>query len=167
MKQFSILKKFVYFSMFIWSLEHTTNVLCDLSADRNIPTLLAPLDLKINMSPRNIEYVLDLMHSYDSIIDAVAEQLKKDAECGETKGVDDDTESEEKPSEDSKFGVLGGIVNESECSKSYIMKRSMRANKKSDNIYQDKKPSQPSDNTPKKKKGLFATILSKIFGKRS
>ncbi|CAD2090608.1 fam-b protein [Plasmodium vinckei lentum] len=165
MKQFSILKKLIYFSIFICSLEHTTNVLCDSSAEKNGPTLLAPLDFKISRFPSNIDYIVDLMHSCDSIIEAATKSLKPDEDCGETTGTDDDTISNEDSDEYNPFGILGGIYDEKEISKSNVMKKSIRRIKKSDNKYQDKKASQkPSGNTPPKKTNIFGAILSKIFG---
>ncbi|CAD2103341.1 fam-b protein [Plasmodium vinckei petteri] len=165
MKQFNILKKLIYFSIFIGSLEHTTNVLCDSIADRNEPTLLAPLDLKISKFPSNIDYIADLMHSCDSIIEAAAKSLNPEEDCGETTGTDDDTKSNEDSDEYSPFGILGGIYDDKEISKSDITKKSIRRIKKSDNKYQDKKASQkPSSNTPPKKTNIFGAILSKIFG---
>ncbi|VEV56181.1 fam-b protein [Plasmodium vinckei vinckei] len=145
MKQFTILKKLIYFSIFICSLGHTTNVLCDVSADKNGPTLLAPLDLKFSKFSSNNDYILDLMYSYDSLIEAVAKSLQPDEDCGETSASDDDTKSNEDLDEDNQFGILGGIYDEEEISKINTMKRSIRT-KKSDNIYQDKKASKkPSE----------------------
>ncbi|CAD2090630.1 fam-b protein [Plasmodium vinckei brucechwatti] len=165
MKQFNILKKLIYFSIFIGSLEHTTNVLCDSIADNNGPTLLAPLDLKISIFPNNIDYIIDLMYSCDSIIEAASKSLNPVEDCGETQGSDDDTKSNEDSDEYSPFGILGGIYDDKEISKSDNMKKSMRRIKKSDNKYQDKKASQkPSRNTPPKKTNIFGAILSKIFG---
>ncbi|ETB60011.1 hypothetical protein YYC_02404 [Plasmodium yoelii 17X] len=189
MKELNILKKFIFFSIFIYSLEHTKNVLCNLSRASNA-TITQPdsLNFKISKLPKKGDYFLDLLHSYDSIINIAAKIYENNEDCGETNGIIENAYSNENQNKFNVFDILGGIITEPEISKSDTSRKSMRANKNydkknsddknsdnknSDNKNSDKKNSDKhsdkhsdktsSGNNCKKKTSLFGAILSKIY----
>ncbi|CDU17760.1 fam-b protein [Plasmodium yoelii] len=182
MKELNILKKIIFFSIFIYSLEHTKNVLCNLSRANNT-TITQPdsLNFKISKLPKKGDYFLDLLHSYDSIINIAAKIYENNEDCGETNGIIENAYSNENQNKFNVFDILGGIITEPEISKSDTSRKSMRVNKNYDKNSDDKNSDKNSDNKNsdkhsdkhsdkkssgnncKKKTSLFGAILSKIY----
>lgn len=143
-------------------------VLCDSSAGNIVPIQSDLLNFKISKSPKKSYYFLDLINSYDSIINFAAKAYDNNEDCGETKGIEGNRKSIENLNKFNIFNIGEGTIIESECSKSDISRKSIKVNKNNDdNKNKDKKSSQKkSGNNCKKKTNLLTIILSKLYKRK-